>query len=234
MSDTVHSLARQLLLVDDHAVVREGLRRILESARPPWKVVAEGNAQRALQALQLTRFDLAVVDLSLPTMDGIELIRRIRRELPDLPVLVLSMHNEEAYAVRAFQAGANGYLTKDSDAEELLQAAAKVAAGGAFVSPDIAERVVRQLSMGNEAPAHTRLSERELDVLRRIVAGQRLVDIANALQLSIKTVSTHKTRILDKLKLDSTAALIRYGMESGLALDGLTDSAKVPRATTQT
>ena len=122
--------------------------------------------------------------------------------------------------MRAFKAGANGYLTKDSAATELMTAVTKVAGGGAYVTASLAERVVQQLSGATRAPLHAQLSDRELDVLRRIVAGERLTDIAEALHLSVKTVSSHKTRILDKLALGSTAALIRYGMELGLPGDG--------------
>jgi DNA-binding NarL/FixJ family response regulator len=131
-------------------------------------------------------------------------------------VLVLSMHAEEQYALRAFRAGANGYVTKDSASAELVAAVRKVAAGGAYVSASLAERVVQQLSGMQRAPQHARLTDRELEVLQRIVAGQRPTEIAAALHLSVKTVSTHKSRILDKLQLSSTAALIRYGLEHGL------------------
>ena len=152
----------------------------------------------------------------MPGMSGLELIRRIRAEFPPLPVLVLSMHAEEEYALRAFKAGANGYVTKDSAAAELLQAVHKVLRGGAYVTTSLAERVVQQLNGSIEVPRHTKLSNRELEVLRRIVAGERATDIAEALNLSVKTISTHKTRIMDKLQLSSTAALIRYSMEHRL------------------
>jgi len=130
-----------------------------------------------------------------------------------VPVMVLSMHDEVQYAMRAFKAGANGYLTKDSAADELLAAVHKVAGGGAYVTASLAERVVQQLSGLARAPRHSDLTDRELDVLQRIVCGQRLTDIAEAMHVSIKTVSTHKSRIQDKLQLPNTAALIRYGLE---------------------
>jgi DNA-binding NarL/FixJ family response regulator len=128
-------------------------------------------------------------------------------------VLVLSMHAEEQYALRSFKAGANGYVTKDSAAAELVVAVRKVLDGGAYVTASLAERVVQQLNGATQAPRHAQLSDRELEVLRRIVAGQRLTDIAEDLHLSIKTVSTHKSRIQEKLQLPSMAALIRYGLE---------------------
>jgi len=152
----------------------------------------------------------------MPGMSGLDLIARLRAEFPRLRVLVLSMHAEEQYALRAFQAGAHGYVTKDRAPAELVDAVAKVAGGGAYVTTSLAERVVQSLNGAQAVPRHAQLSNRELDVLRRIVAGQRLSDIANELHLSIKTISTHKRRIQDKLQLPSMAALIRYGIEHGL------------------
>jgi DNA-binding NarL/FixJ family response regulator len=208
---------QRLLIVDDHAIVREGLKRVLESAGENWQVTEAGGGFQALELLRRERFALAVVDLSMPGLGGLELIRRIHDEYPRLPVLVLSMHAEEQYALRAYRAGAQGYLTKDSAAAELLGAVRKLVAGGAYVPPGLAERVVLQLGGAAAAPPHARLSDREMQVLTRIVAGQRLTEIADALHLSVKTVSTHKRRIQDKLQLPTTAALIRYGLASGLA-----------------
>lgn len=208
--------AVRLLLVDDHTIVREGLKRILESIGEGWDITEESSGFQALESLRRARFDLAIVDLSMPGMSGLELIRRIRVEFPPLPVLVLSMHAEEEYALRAFKAGANGYVTKDSAAAELLQAVQKVLCGGAYVTTALAERVVQQLNGRIDVPLHAKLSNRELEVLRRIVAGQRATDIAAALNLSVKTISTHKTRIIEKLQVGSTAALFRYAMEHRL------------------
>jgi len=211
--------ALELLMVDDHTIVRDGLKRVLSGACAEWRITEAGTGFQALECLRRQRFDLAIVDLSMPGMSGLDLIRRIKAEYAAVRVLVLSMHAEEQYAMRAFKAGANGYVTKDSAAAELVSAVRKVAAGGAYVSPGLAERVVQQLSAGSGAPRHSELSDRELEVLRRIVAGQRPTDIALDLHLSIKTVSTHKARILDKLQLSSTAALIRYGLEHRLGSD---------------
>lgn len=211
-----------LLLVDDHAIVREGVKRILAPIAAEWTITEAGNGFEALELLQQGQFDLAIVDLSMPGMSGLDLIRRLKTEAPDMAVLVLSMHAEEQYAIRAFKAGANGYLTKDGAATELITAVKKVASGGAYVTPSLAERVVMQLREADEAPGHQHLSDRELQVLRLIVSGQRMTDIANRLHLSIKTISTHKTRIQEKLGLPNVAALIRYGLENGLAQDDLT------------
>jgi DNA-binding NarL/FixJ family response regulator len=209
----------RILIVDDHAVVREGLLRILEGTGRGWNVAEASTGFQALEWMRRHPVDLAIVDLSMPGMSGIDLIGRIRHEFVSTHVLVLSMHAEEQYALRAFKAGAAGYVTKDRASAELVDAVAKVASGGAYVTSSLAERVVLQLNGTTDAPRHDRLSNRELEVLRRIVAGERIGDIATALHLSIKTVSTHKRRIQDKLGLPSTAALVRYGMEQGLVAD---------------
>lgn len=213
---TVVSHPLEILVVDDHAIVREGLVRILEGGGRPWHATEASSGFQAIEWLRRHEVDVAIVDLSMPGMGGLELIRRIRAEFGAVGVLVLSMHAEEQYALRAFKAGANGYLTKDRAGAELVEAVGKVASGGAYVTASLAEQVVLRLNGALEAPAHSQLSDREFDVLRRIVAGQRLTDIADALHLSVKTVSTHKRRIQDKLQLPTTAALIRYGMEQGL------------------
>ena len=202
-----------LLLVDDHAVVREGLKRILTASGSQWDITEASSGFEALEILRQKPLDLAIVDLSMPGMSGLELIHRIRASFPSVMVLVLSMHAEEQYAVRAFKSGANGYVTKCTAAEELVAAVIKVASGGAYVTTKLAERMVQQFNGTLSGPNHAQLSNRELDVLQRIVAGQRLTDIATALHLSIKTVSTHKSHIQEKLQLPSTAALIRYGLE---------------------
>ena len=202
-----------LLLVDDHAVVREGLKRILTASGSQWHITEASSGFEALEILRQQALDLAIVDLSMPGMSGLELIHRIRASFPSVMVLVLSMHAEEQYAVRAFKSGAKGYVTKCTAAEELVAAVVKVAAGGAYVTTRLAERMVQQFNGTLLDPNHAQLSNRELDILQRIVAGQRLTDIATALHLSIKTVSTHKSHIQEKLQLPSTAALIRYGLE---------------------
>ena len=210
---------RGLLLVDDHTIVREGIKRILEPIAAEWAVTEAATGFQALECLRREPLALAIVDLSMPGMPGLDLIRRIKTEHPKVMVMVLSMHAEEQYAMRAFKAGASGYLTKDSATAELIAAVGKVASGGTYVTPSLAEHVVQQLAGMARTPRHAELSDRELDVLRRIVAGQRVTDIAEALHLSVKTVSTHKARIQDKLQLTSMAALIRYGLEQRIGAD---------------
>jgi DNA-binding NarL/FixJ family response regulator len=203
-----------MLLVDDHAIVREGLKRVLNPTGNNWGLTEAETGFEALAFLRASEFDLALVDLSMPGMTGLELTRRIKTEFSGVRVLVLSMHAEEQYALRAFKAGADGYVTKDIAASELLGAVRKVAAGGAYVTESLAGSVVRQLNGSGEAPRHALLTDRELDVLRRIAVGQRLSDIGSALHLSVKTVSSHKTRIQEKLQVSSTAELVRYALEN--------------------
>lgn len=216
MNDTTLHAGLSLLLVDDHTVVREGLKRLLDPQANPWSITEAGTGFQALECLRRQAFDLAIVDLSLPGMSGLDLIQRIKSEFPSVAVLVLTMHSEEQYAIRALKAGANGYVTKDSAATELVAAVRKVASGGVFLSAPLAERVVHQLNGQHPLPDLQALTNRELDILQRIVSGQRPVDIADALHLSIKTVSTHKKHIQEKLGLDSTAALVRFGLEHRL------------------
>lgn len=224
MSERKLARALRILIVDDHAIVREGLKRVLEGSSERWSVVEAGSGYQALEQLRQQPFDLAIFDLSMPGMSGLELLRRVRGEHRSLPVLMLSMHAEEQYATRAFKAGANGYVTKDSAAHELADAVRKVAAGGAYVSSALAEHIVLHMNGALAAPRHMQLSDRELEVLRRLVAGQRPTDIAASLHLSVKTISTHKSRIQEKLQLPSLAALVRYGIEQGLAPDGALSS----------
>lgn len=229
----------KLLLVDDHTMVREGLRRVLASPWPAGSVVEAGSAEEALEALQREAFDMVITDLSMPGMGGLALVREVRGRHPGLPVLVLSMHAEAPFARRAFEAGARGYVAKDRSAEELVQAVRRVAEGGVYVSASVAEGLVArtlgaQAAQGAPAapgapgatpeaggPGAARangrapqaLSVREREVVQRLVDGQRLTDIAAAMQLSVKTVSSHKTRILAKLGLPSLAALIRHALD---------------------
>ncbi|AKJ29493.1 response regulator transcription factor [Caldimonas brevitalea] len=205
-----------VLIADDHRIVREGLKRILSAAAELHVVAEADTGHRALEALGEHKVDVAIVDLSMPGVSGMELIRRIRVEHPEVAVLVFTMHAEEQYAMRAFRAGAHGYLTKDSATEELVPAVRKVAGGGGYVSPGMAERLAMQLNGLRQAPPHTVLTDREFEVFRMIVEGKRLTEIAQALHLSVKTVSTHKSRILDKMGLDSGAALIKYGLQHHL------------------
>lgn len=207
----------RILLADDHTLVREGLRQIL-SATEDLSVTGEAvDGDQALARVRDGEFDLVVLDMSMPGLSGIDLIKRLKLEKPHTRILVLSMHGEQQYAVRAYKAGASGYLTKDSASTQLVAAIRKVAAGGIYISPAGAEQLAIG-AMGGEAAdlPHRTLSDREYEVFRMLVAGTSLTDIGQALHLSVKTVSTHKTHILQKMKMASTAELVRYALEHQL------------------
>lgn len=206
----------RVLLADDHAIVRQGVRELL-TATGDIEVAGEAtNGHEVLAAADAGGFEVIVLDMSMPGRSGIELIRLVKAQHPKLKVLVLSMHSEKQYAVRAVKAGASGYLTKESAADELVAAIRRIAGGGAYITPETAERLVLDASSRGEGPAHGRLSDREFEVFRMIVAGRSVTDIANSLHLSVKTISTHKSRILEKMELATQADLVRYALEHGL------------------
>jgi len=201
----------RVLIADDHKIVRDGLKRILSAHG---EVDVTGEAADGDQALALVRaheYDLAMVDMSMPGLSGIDLIKRLKIEKPKLRILVLSMHGERQYAARALKAGASGYLNKDSAAELLVGAIRKIAAGGVHIG----DAAAASLITADKAP-HEALSDREFEVLRLLVEGLGPTDIGDKLHLSVKTVSTHKTRILEKLNVSSTAALVRYALDHKL------------------
>ena len=207
----------QVLLADDHAIIRDGLKQILADTED---LVVAGEAANGLEVMQKIRekdLDIVVLDISMPGRSGLELIHMIKDEKPELPILILSMHHEEQYAVRAFQAGASGYLTKESDGDVLVAAIRRVAAGGVHISGKVAELMVRGVHPTNISLPHTLLSDREFQVFNLLVQGHGLTEIGDELSLSVKTISTHKTHILQKMNLANMAELIRYAVAHGLA-----------------
>ncbi|AXL53883.1 DNA-binding response regulator [Paraburkholderia caffeinilytica] len=209
----------RVLIADDHALVRDGLRHILRSASG-FEVTGEASDSASTVALiRAQPADVLVLDLSMPGRNGVELIKQIKEEKPALRILVLTMHAEQQYAVRAFKAGASGYLTKESASAELVAAVTKVAAGGVYVSLAMAERFAQSLNEPADQLPHQRLSDREFDVLKRLAAGQTITEIAAELCVSSKTVSTYKTRILEKMQMPHEAALVRYAIRHKLVSD---------------
>jgi len=201
----------RVLIADDHKIVRDGLRRIL-AANPDVEVAAEAaDGDQALALVRANEYDVALLDLSMPGLSGIDLIKRLKIERPKLRLLVLSMHGEDQYAARVLKAGASGYVGKDSAAELLVGAIRKVAGGGVHIGEAAAASLVAAEQQG-----HQKLSDREFEVLRLLVAGKSPTDVAEQLHLSVKTVSTHKTRMLEKLGLKTTADLVRYALENKL------------------
>jgi len=207
----------RILLADDHTLVREGLRQIL-SATSDLAVTGEAvSGDETLARVREGDFDLVVLDMSMPGLSGIDLIKRLRIEKPKLRILVLSMHGEQQYAVRAYKAGASGYLTKDSASAQLVAAIRKIAAGGVYISAAGAEQLaIGAMGGSKDELPHRTLSDREFEVFRMLVAGTSITDIGEALHLSVKTVSTHKTHILQKMEMASTAELVRYALEHQL------------------
>lgn len=210
------------LIVDDHDVLRAGLKHIL-SEYPD--IVVAGEANNGLDALarvRSERWDAMVLDMSMPGKSGIELIKQLKAEQPKLPILILSMHKEDLYAVRALKAGASGYLCKDNAQAQLGQAIRKVAGGGLFITPTVAERLaVGMLGGGaDDQPPHTRLSDRECQIFQFIAAGKGVTEIARELNLSVKTIATHKFRIMQKMNLSNTAELIHYAIKHELIPEG--------------
>ncbi len=206
----------RILLVDDHAIMREGLKRILAPVADMAIVADVGDGHQALALIRQGVCDMAVVDISMPAMNGMDLIKRVKDVAPVVRVLVLSMHKEDQFAMRALRAGASGYLTKESASDRLVEAIRKVASGGMYVSPPLAEKMAFELNRHREKLPHERLSDREFEVLRMIVEGKSVNQIADALSLSAKTISTHKARLMRKMDLHSVVELVHYALQHRL------------------
>jgi DNA-binding NarL/FixJ family response regulator len=206
----------RLLIADDHAIVRNGLKRIF-AAEPDLQVVGEAvNGDGVIAWLARGGCDLFLLDLNIPGISGADLIARIKTDANACPILVLSMHNEPSVAARMLKAGADGYITKDCESDDLLIAIRTVAAHGKYIAPEIASKLALEMTSAQGGAPHHSLSERELQVLRLLIAGGGLNDIAAQLSISNKTVSTHKTRVMEKLNLSNMAELMRYAMQHHL------------------
>lgn len=206
----------RVLLVDDHAIARNGVRLMLSTA-PDIVVAGEaGDAQEAMRVVGTERFDVAVVDITMPGKNGLDLLRMLRTACPKMAVLMLSTYSEEIYAVRALKLGAAGYLTKDVPTSVLIAAVRKAAAGGKHVSEAMVEKLASLIGGGAAAANHEALSNREFEVFKLIAAGESLVRIGEILHLSPNTVTTYRTRILEKMGMTSNAELTRYAVENGM------------------
>lgn len=212
---TITSMIK-ILIADDHAVVRRGLRQIIND-EPDLEVVAEAqNGQEVLDQLENTDCNVVVLDITMPDKNGLAVLQEVKATRPRLPILILSMHPEDQFALRALKLGASGYLTKESAPEELVGALRKVVSGGKYISSTLAEQLVAEIGSDSPRPSPERLSEREFQVLRMIAQGKTISQIAEDMGLSVKTVSTYRTRLLLKMKMKTNAELVRYAVQHGL------------------
>jgi DNA-binding NarL/FixJ family response regulator len=206
----------KIVIADDHTIVREGLRRVVGDVEDIEVVGEATNGREVMEWVTKGGFDMLLLDLSMPDHSGVDFIRRLKDESPKLPVLVLTMHEEEQYAVRSIRAGASGYLTKESASKELISAIRRVASGHLYINPSVAEKLAIDTMNMHDGPPHKGLSDREFEVFQLMVHGRSITDIADQLHLSVKTVSTHKARILQKMNMQSMAELVRYAVDNGL------------------
>lgn len=206
----------RIVMADDHAIVREGLKRIVGEVADLQVVGEAADGTEVMQRVRELEFDVLVLDLSMPGRSGMELIKLVKAEKPRLRILVLSMHQETQYAVRAIKSGASGYLTKESAPAQLEQAIRKIAGGGAYISAEVAQQLALGAMPGSEAAPHESLSDREFQVFRMLVDGVSVTEIANRLSLSVKTVSTHKSNLMHKLGVANQSEMVRYAMKHGL------------------
>ncbi|MCE4543303.1 MULTISPECIES: response regulator transcription factor RqpR [unclassified Caballeronia] len=206
----------KILLADDHAIVRRGVAQLLRERGVASEVSEAENGVQAIALATRHPHDVAMLDISLPDVNGIDLLKRIKREVPRLPVLMFSMYREDQYAVRALKAGASGYLSKTADPALMIGAIQQVAAGRKYVSPEMAEALATYVSLDSDRLPHEKLSDREYQTLCMLASGKRLTDIALTLSLSVKTVSVYRARLLDKMKLANNAELTFYVMSNRL------------------
>jgi len=206
----------KIIIVDDHPIVRQGLKQVL-SEEPDMAMFGEAqNSEEVLELIRKEDWDIVVLDITMPGRGGLDVLKEIKHERPKVPVLILSIHPEDQYAVRALKAGAAGYLTKESAPEELVRAIRKILRGGKYVSSTLAEKMAFNLEMEAEKPLHEALSDREYQVLLMIASGKTTSGIAEEMALSVKTVSTYRARILEKMKMKSNADLTYYVIKNNL------------------
>ena len=206
----------KILIADDHTIVREGLKQII-SETPDMIVADEAiDGHEVLNKALKNDYDVVVLDITMPGINGLDVLKQLKNQKPKLPILVLSVHPEEQYAVRVLRAGASGYLTKESAPDELIAAIRKVSMGKKYVSSSLAEKLALELEIDHEKPLHETLSDREYRVMCMIASGKMLNEVADELYLSVKTISTYRTRILEKMKMKSNIELTHYAIKHGL------------------
>lgn len=206
----------KIFIADDHAIVRKGLKQIVGDTSDMVIAGEAGNGHEALDKVLKNDYDVIVLDISMPGINGLDVLKQIKSQKPKLPILALTMHPEEQYAVRVLRAGASGYLTKESASDELITAIKRVSTGRKYVSSSLAEKLAFGLEVDSEKPLHENLSDREYQVMCMIASGKTVKEIAGELFLSAKTVSTYRTRILEKMNMKNNAELIHYAIKQGL------------------
>jgi len=209
----------RILVADDHAIVREGLKQILADVNDMAVRDEAAGGQEALAKIRSGEFDVVLLDISMPGRSGLEILKEIKAERPKLPVLILSMHAEEQYAVRALRAGASGYLTKASAPDELIGAIRKVSCGRKYVSSSLAEKLAVELDIDTHKPPHATLSDREYQVMLMLASGKSVKEIADELCLSVKTISTYRSRLMEKMNMKKNAELTLYAIRNRLVDD---------------
>ncbi|MFQ6675987.1 MAG: response regulator [Fidelibacterota bacterium] len=205
-----------VLVADDHTLVREGLKEILSESSDIAVAGEASNGREVMVQISKYDYDAVLLDISMPGRSGLEVLKDLKAVKPNLPVLMLSMHPEELYAIRALKAGASGYLTKDAAPDELIQAVRKICAGGRYVTASLAEKLAFQLTGGLEGNLHEKLSDRQYEIMCLIARGKTVSEIANELSLSVKTVSTHRARLLEKMGMKTNAEIMHYCIQNGL------------------
>ena len=206
----------KILITDDHKIVREGLREILNKIPEITSIDEAQNGKETLAMANEKDFDLILLDISLPDTSGIEILKLLKKKHPSLNILMLSMHSQEQYAIRALNSGASGYLTKDTASEELIIATKKILAGGKYISASLAENIANHLVNSTSKPLHEKLSEREFEIMIRIAKGKSLQDIGDELFISAKTVSTYRARVMNKMGMKKNAEITQYCIRNGL------------------
>ena len=206
----------KIIIVDDHAVVRKGLKQIFDET-PDLKVIDEaGTGNELIDKIRKKKYDVVLLDISMPGRDGLDTLKEIKSIRSELPVLIFTVYPEDQYAVRVLRAGAAGYINKESEPEELIEAIRKVARGRKYISPFLAELLASNLETGGETPLHENLSDREFQVMCKIASGKKVTQIAQELSLSINTISTYRNRILEKMNLKSNAEITHYSIKNNL------------------
>ena len=207
---------KKIIIADDHTIVRKGLMQILVDGIPDIQITEVSDGNQLIKEVRKQKFDIIISDLSMPGRNGMEALKQLKEEFPKLPVLILSMHPEDQYALRVIKAGAAGYLTKDSDPDEMIKAVTQILSGRKYITASLAERLAENVGIDKSGDLHESLSDREFDVMKLIASGKTVSEIAEILSLSVTTISTYRARILEKTNMKTNAEITHYAIENKL------------------